>query len=208
MTQRTPNGWPVKPRTRKLIVNGVEFVGGIADNDNVEAVFRYFWTQYNLRVEPLRNPGCWGGTYKPNANNAAALSNHASWTATDGNAPRHPNGIGVDKTFTPEQIAEVHKILTELEHVLRWGGDYHPTATKPLGYDSMHVEINVPPGRLQDIGKKIRTGQIKPPTTGTSVDQQAANNIESGKPIAAVRWPRVRDRMKQIVGRLRKGTEK
>lgn len=47
-----------------------------------------------------------------------------------------------------------------------------------------------------------------PPPRTTAVDQQAAHNIETGKPITKVKRPRVAARMRQIVTRLRKGTEK
>lgn len=147
------NGWPASQtlKRRDLVVNGATFVGGIVDNQNVYDVFHYLLTEYAKRVEPLMTqPGCWGWYYRANRNDPTSLSNHSSGTAIDVNAPKHPNGVATSKTFTAKQIAEVHKILDELDGVVRWGGDYTHTV------DAMHFEINVPPGHLQEIGAKLR----------------------------------------------------
>lgn len=148
------NGYSASPdlRRRPLIVNGVEFIGGIRDDDDVETVLAYFWTEYDRRVEPLVNPGCWGFSYRPNANDPYSLSNHSSGTATDGNAPQHPNGVPTRNTFTAEQFAEVHRILAELDGAVRWGGDYTGTP------DAMHAEINVSPPTLALVAQRIREG--------------------------------------------------
>jgi hypothetical protein len=149
---RSQNGWDASPSLalRPLVVNGVGFLPGIRDDDDVETVLRHFWTEYAARVEPLRNPGCWGFSYRENRNDPNALSNHASGTATDGNAPAHPNGVPTASTFTADQIAEVHAILAELDHVLRWGGDYTGTP------DAMHVEVNVDPETLHATAERLR----------------------------------------------------
>ena len=151
------NGWSASPslKRRDFVVNGVPFVGGIRDDDNVEYVFRYFAEQYAERVEPLKDPGCWGFFYKPNANNPNVLSNHASATALDFNAPRHPNGVAIAKTFSNQQISEIHQILAECHGALRWGGDYTHTV------DAMHVEINVSPAVLATKVAQMKKDQKK-----------------------------------------------
>jgi hypothetical protein len=182
---KSQNGWPASPdlKRRDLIVAGVEFVGGIVDNDNVEAVFRYLVTQYANRVEMPKNPGCWGFSFRPNRNDPNSLSNHSSGTAIDVNAPAHPNGITTSRTFTQAQIVEVHKILAELDHVVRWGGDYTHTV------DAMHFEINVPPGGLQAIGKRLRAA-AKPQPASKPVKKAAkkAAKKPSVGPIASQIW--------------------
>ena len=74
----------------------------------------------------------WGYNYRKNTN-ANNLSCHASGTAIDYNATRHPNGKS--GTFTAAQVGEIRKILGEVDNVVRWGGDF--TGTK----DEMHFEI-------------------------------------------------------------------
>lgn len=146
------NGWSASQNLhlRPLVVNGIGFAPGIRDDDDVEYVLRYFATEYAKRVEPLKNPGCWGFSYRADRNQASDLSNHSSGTAIDLNAPQHPNGVPTSRTFTKAQIDEVHKILAECHGALRWGGDYTHTV------DAMHVEVNVSPARLASIVTQMK----------------------------------------------------
>jgi hypothetical protein len=146
------NGWSADPNLtrRPLVVDGVEFVGGIRDDDDVATVLDYVLTQFHERVEPLRNPGCWGFSYRANANDGGVLSNHSSGTAVDANAPAHPNAVPTWRTFTVEQTVEVHRILLEVDSAVRWGGDYQRTA------DAMHFEINVDAATLHGVAERLR----------------------------------------------------
>lgn len=64
------------------------------------------------------------------------LSNHASGTAVDLNAPRHPLGTAPEASFSASQITTIHGIIAITADVVRWGGDY--TGRK----DPMHFELN------------------------------------------------------------------
>lgn len=64
------------------------------------------------------------------------LSNHASGTAIDLNAPRHPLGTDPSANFTSRQIATIRGILSGINGVVRWGGDYSGRK------DGMHFELN------------------------------------------------------------------
>lgn len=161
MTERSYNGWPAFTNDRRkefgvvpLVVYNVEFVGGILGGD-VHDVHEYFWRQFHERVERLMTePGCWGQNYRPNRN-ADNLSCHASATASDGNAPKHPNGIAASRNFSRAQIDEIHQILAEvpeLAAVLHWGGDWTGTP------DPMHVEIHdYDKAKLRRVADRIRT---------------------------------------------------
>lgn len=146
------NGWSASPNlhVRPLVVDGVGFLPGIRDDDDVAYILGYFAEQYAKRVEPLKNPGCWGFSYRADRNQSSDLSNHASGTAIDLNAPKHPNNVSIAKTFKPAQISEIHKILGECHGALRWGGDYTHTV------DGMHVEVNVSPVRLATIVSQMK----------------------------------------------------
>lgn len=150
------NGWSASPdlARRSLVVHGVEFVGGIRDDDDVAAVLGYVLGQFHERVEPLCNPGCWGFSYRENRNDPNSLSNHSSGTAVDANAPAHPNGVPTARTFTAAQITEVHRILAEVDHAVRWGGDYTITP------DSMHFEINTDPATLHGVAQRLQEGDM------------------------------------------------
>lgn len=168
------NGWPASPnlKLRRLTVNGVGFPPGIRDDDDVAYILGYFAEQFAARVQPLKSPGCWGFSYRADKNQASDLSNHASGTAIDFNAPQHPNGVATARTFTPKQIAEVHQILAECHGALRWGGDYTHTV------DAMHVEVNVSPARLKEVVAQMKKDQ-KPadPTAASKSAVKAAKKL-------------------------------
>lgn len=154
---RSQNGWPASPvlRTRPLVVAGESFSPGVLVDDDVYEVLRYVAEQLHARVEPIVRAGWhqaddWGFYFRPNANDPDELSNHSSATAFDYNATRHPNGVPTRQTFTAAQIAEVHKILDEVDHVVRWGGDYTGTP------DAMHFEINADRAAVAAVAARLR----------------------------------------------------
>ena len=151
------NGWSASPdlRIRPLVVAGESFSPGIRDDDDVYEVLRYVAEQMHERVEPIvrgdwHQADEWGFYYRANANDPNSLSNHSSATAFDYNATRHPNGVPTRDTFTPAQIAETHKILAELDGVVRWGGDYTGTP------DAMHFEINANAAAVRAVANRLR----------------------------------------------------
>ncbi len=76
--------------------------------------------------------GMWGYHHRT-IRGATGLSNHASGTAIDWHAPRHP--LGARGTFSPAQVREIRRILSQTQHSIRWGGDY---TGRP---DEMHFEV-------------------------------------------------------------------
>jgi len=132
------NGWPAGPDKRALGVNGAwsvmgaSFPGGVVGGPAGD-VLAYVAEQFHRRVEALVDGWCWGWAYR-DVRGTTGLSNHASGTAIDVNAPRHP--LGSVGTFSSGQVATIHAILAEVGGTVRWGGDY-------LGRkDEMHFEIN------------------------------------------------------------------
>lgn len=76
----------------------------------------------------------WGYAERAIRGSSTTLSNHASGTAIDLNATRHP--LGRVGTFSPAQAAQIRRLIAATGGVLRWGGDY-------IGRkDEMHVEVN------------------------------------------------------------------
>lgn len=81
-------------------------------------------------------------------------SNHASGTAIDLNALRHPQG-SVD-TFTEAQADKLWSRLSRIYMpIIRWGGTFRTTP------DEMHFEIAVPPGdqRIAELADYLRRTQ-------------------------------------------------
>jgi hypothetical protein len=83
-------------------------------------------------IEPPVMPGCWGYAWR-SIRGSSTVSNHASGTAVDINAPRHP--LGKVGTVPASKRGAISQKAANLG--LRWGGDY--TGRK----DEMHVEVIV-----------------------------------------------------------------
>jgi hypothetical protein len=90
----------------------------------------------------------WGYAYRAirGQEDAGNLSNHASGTAVDLNATKHP--LGKRNTFTDEQEVKIRALAAK--YGCRWGGDYKNRA------DEMHFEINLSPAavkkKIQELG--------------------------------------------------------
>ncbi|NUP83920.1 MAG: hypothetical protein HOV96_40980, partial [Nonomuraea sp.] len=104
--------------------------------------------EYHRTVEPLVWPGCWGYAERA-VRGGTDLSNHASGTAADFNAPAHPLGTAPETTFDPAKLAAARALADRTilrgKRIVRWGGDYGvPLRGGVAGSrpDSMHWEIN------------------------------------------------------------------
>jgi hypothetical protein len=157
------NGWPASSSKGAIgIVNSkvpgtnVDFPQGVKGGD-VETVLMYVAEQFHKNVEPLKDGWCWGFFYKE-IEGSKTLSNHASGTAIDLNAPEHP--MGKSGTFNSKQVSAIRKILSYCAGTVRWGGDY--TQRK----DEMHFEIIKNAAEVRKIADKIRNDKKvpKPPT--------------------------------------------
>lgn len=98
-----------------------------------------FANWYNKHVEKLslyKAGDDYGWSYRKIRGSTTTYSNHASGTAMDLNATRHPLGTSASHSFTQAQINAIHKRLKRYDGVIRWGGDYSGRK------DPMHFEIN------------------------------------------------------------------
>lgn len=131
----------------------VKILGGLRSGA-VLTVMLYAASRWHREVEPLvQDLGQWG--FGPrDIRGSTELSNHASGTAIDLNAVKHPLGTDPAGNFTADQIFTIRKIITDLGGVLRWGGDYYGRK------DGMHLEINSGPGQVEAMAQKIRAGQV------------------------------------------------
>jgi hypothetical protein len=154
------NGWPASTDPAAIGITHLDLPGhpnafppGVKSGD-VATILGYVAAQLHARVEPMGD-GCWGYSYRKNRN-ADNLSCHASGTAIDYNAPRHPNGKS--GTFTAAQVAEIRKILSECGGIVKWGGDFHGTK------DEMHFEIHGNTADVKGIAVRLRTAHASKPT--------------------------------------------
>lgn len=143
----------------------------------VASIFDHLIRAFHERVEPI-DLGIlddWSYAYRANRN-SNNLSCHASATAVDLNALRHPNGVA--STFTRVQVAEITRILHEYEGVVTWGNPGHRYGWRVgSNPDEMHFEIGVGPQdpRIERVVAKLRTPAV--PAAEKPIDWHALSLI-------------------------------
>lgn len=148
MTDRSYNGWPVilpgkevsntpsnQPRLRLVSVPGTDRRFWLADGP-AAMVLAHWILFYHEKVQPI-NGGIlddWSYAYR-DVREASGWSCHASGTAVDLNAVKHP--LGRVGTFVHRwKVTRIHRRLARFyEGCIRWGGDYQGRK------DEMHFEI-------------------------------------------------------------------
>lgn len=171
MTHPVPtsqNGWPVflnTAHTTKLVAYGVTWHFASLD---VCRLFHYVLDQFNEHVEPIdpkteHTRDDWSWAFRPITGQHTGYTNHASATAIDLNAVKHPRGVAAGKTFTRNQVKAIGTLLQSMlddagEQVIRWGGNYVHALPDP-----MHFEINVGPASVhQAVARLERKGLLYP----------------------------------------------
>lgn len=126
---------------------------------DVATVLSYVAKRFHSEVEKLKWPGNWGYAERK-IRGGSSLSNHASGTAIDLNAPAHY--LGARGTFSSTQLRAIRRILNDCEGVIRWGGDYRGRK------DEMHFEINKGTAAVRSLANKIRAGKKPGPSGGAT----------------------------------------
>lgn len=132
---------------------------------DVSVVLLWCANRWHETVEPLRWPGIWGFAERTIRGSTTVLSNHASGTALDLNAPAHPLGVAAARNFSPGQITSVHQLIDACDGAVRWGGDYdNPARGGVAGSrpDPMHLEINAGGAAVRAVADRIRAGAARP----------------------------------------------
>ena len=156
------NGWAVDltgDLQDRATVHGVAFPNGVRRGNAATVLFEVA-ARFHREVEPLIPGSCWGW-YVKNIEGGSSISNHASGTAIDLNAPKHP--LGARGTFSSAQRAAIRKIIDDCDGVIRWGGDYSGRA------DEMHWEIVGSSSEVATLARKI-----------TGRDDMSVEDVEAG----------------------------
>lgn len=139
------NGWPTitAAQARKWIIPGT---GRhlVLEPSHAGFVLAYLALWFHDVVErlDLGQWDEWGWAARP-VRGSSDISNHASATAEDLNATRHPLGVPTLQTFTAAQARKIRRKLRFLFGLVRWGGDY---SRRP---DAMHFEIVGTPAQVR-----------------------------------------------------------
>lgn len=148
------NGWPVYTSSaasglRTWVIPGTDRRITLRDGSaGFLLVHLILW--FHERIEKISGGVWdeWGYAYRPVRGRTAGFSNHASGTAVDVNATKHP--LGARGTFKRWQVVKIRARL-KLVYLgrIRWGGDYVNRA------DEMHWEINVPLAQCERRARRL-----------------------------------------------------
>jgi hypothetical protein len=143
------NGWPASPNRETLGVVSISIEGcetKFAVCNKVAPIFKAFLAEFNEKVEKIdKGKDDWGYAFRQVRGSTDMLSNHASGTAVDVNALKHP--LGASNTFKPEKEQIVRDLCAK--YGLRWGGDYKNRK------DEMHFEITESPKEVKARIKRL-----------------------------------------------------
>lgn len=141
------NGWAAPPPE----LADLSWITGKVRAGDVHTVFDYLCERFNAEVEKINMGWSWGYDPRP-IRGSTELSNHASGTAIDLNAPAHP--LGASGTFSASQTAAIQEILRDLDGKIRWGGNFSGRK------DEMHYGVFTDAAGLRSLAAKIRAGQM------------------------------------------------
>jgi len=140
MTLRSHNGWTASKDPAAIDIKSYQVPGTKVKLRCAEAVAPLligFAKEFHELIEPIDEGALddWGYAFRNIRGVTEKLSNHASGTAIDLNAPKHP--LGSVGTFPAEKVPMIRALAKK--YGLRWGGDYVNRK------DEMHFEIDITP---------------------------------------------------------------
>ena len=132
----SPNGWPASEDCKALGIESFVVPGTkikFACAKAVAPLLVNFAKDFHDWVEPIDEGQLddWGYDFRQTRGSDRILSNHASGTAIDLNAIKHP--LGKSNTFNKDQRNMINLLITN--YGLTWGGNYKKRK------DDMHFEI-------------------------------------------------------------------
>jgi len=132
----SPNGWPASEDGQAISIQSFVIPGikiKIACAKAVAPLLINFCKEFHELVEPINEGQLddWGYAFRMTRSSDRVLSNHASGTAIDLNAIKHP--LGKSNTFNKDQRNTINLLITK--YGLNWGGNYKKRK------DDMHFEI-------------------------------------------------------------------
>ena len=163
------NGWSVIPNYGDPALTKIDHITGSVRKGDVAIVLGFVVKWFDQNIEDVdKGEDDWGYARR-NISGTATVSNHASGTAVDLNATKHPQ---FKDTFSAADKAKIRKFLASdpLRGVVRWGGDY---SARRL--DQMHFEINASAAavaaaarRIEALGGKVPSAPASKPKPSTS----------------------------------------
>jgi hypothetical protein len=140
------NGWKASKNAEDIDIISVAIPGCLVKVRCAKAVAPLivgFCKEFNELIEPIDGGQLddWGYAFRMVRGSTETLSNHASGTAIDLNATKHP--LGKIGTFPAEKVPMIRALAKK--YGLTWGGDYRNRK------DEMHFEINLTPAKAAEL---------------------------------------------------------
>ena len=147
--QTSYNGWPASKDQAEIGIKAYKVEGTslkLRCAEKVAPLLINFAKEFNELIEPLEGGifDDWGYAYRDVRGVPGKLSNHASGTAIDLNATRHP--LGKVGTFDAAKVPMLKALVKK--YGLTWGGEW----TRP---DPMHFEISIGPAKVAELVNKL-----------------------------------------------------
>lgn len=149
-SQQSYNGWPASQDRAAIGIKSYTIKGTsikIACAEAVAPLLIEFCAEFNKLIEPIAGEQLddWGYCFRMVRGTTDKLSNHASGTAIDLNASKHP--LGKVGTFPAEKVPMLRALAKK--YGLTWGGDYRNRV------DEMHFEVNLSAAKVAELIKKL-----------------------------------------------------
>lgn len=150
MNEKSSNGWVASKDPAAIDIKQFKVAGTDIKLRCAAAcgpILAAFAAEFHKTIEPIDEGTLddWGYAYRPVRGQTTGLSNHASGTAIDINATKHP--LGKANTFTGPQEVLLQALVKK--YGLRWGGNYKTRK------DDMHFEVIETPAQV-----KIRINKL------------------------------------------------
>ena len=136
------NGWAASadPKVLGIVSVPIGETGiRVRCSSSVAPLISSFCKEFHELIEPIDGSELddWGYAFRNVRGSTKKLSNHASGTAVDINATRHP--LGKIGTFPKEKVPMIRALAKKYGMI--WGGDFKSRV------DEMHFEIAITPAK-------------------------------------------------------------
>ena len=149
MSQTSFNGWPASKDRAEIGIKSYTVPGTtvkLACAEKVAPLLIGFAAEFHKFIEEIDGSNDdWGFCYRMIRGSTDKLSNHASGTALDLNASKHP--LGKAGTFDAAKVPMIQALARK--YGLRWGGDYVNRK------DEMHFEIAIDAAKVAALITKL-----------------------------------------------------
>jgi len=144
------NGWPASKDQAEIGVKLFKVKGTdrkLRCAESVGPLLAAFAAEFHELIETIDEGTFddWGYAYRMVRGDPTKLSCHASGTAIDLNATKHP--LGKYDTFDAAKVPMIRALAKK--YGLKWGGDFK---TRP---DDMHFEISISPAKVAGLITKL-----------------------------------------------------